>query len=191
MKKSLRWKVTQRDAPVHIGILTVRQHEAAHPESGQRRRFTVIETSDWVNVVALTPDDQVVFVRQFRHGLERVTLEIPGGAIDPGETPRRAAIRELKEETGYVGRRIRKLGVVEPNPAIQANRCHLFLALDVEHRFEAQPDPGEVLEVERHPLGEVPELLRDGRVNHALVAAAFLHLHLAAGGWGRPRERGR
>lgn len=127
-----------------------------------------------MNVVAVTGQGKVVLVRQFRHGTRASTLEIPGGAVDPGDrSPLAAAKRELREETGYVSRRWRRLGIVEPNPAIQSNRCWTFLADGAYPAGEADPDPGEELEVVLVPKTRLESLARRGVIRHALVIAAF------------------
>lgn len=187
-RTSLRWRVVAKHPAVDFRVLSVREQTARHEATGRSGRFTVVELPDWVNVIALTPADDVVLVKQYRHGTGRVTLEIPGGTVDPGEPPAAAARRELREETGYRTRRLRKLGVVEPNPAIQTNRCHLFLALDVEPGPASSPDPEEILEVVTLPLRRIPELLARGRIAHALVVAAFGHLVRISGGFRRPRS---
>src|SRR3954471_12039120 len=104
-------------------------HRRSSEETGREAEFYVLDAPDWVNVVATTEDGMLVLVEQYRHGVERVTLEIPGGMVDLGDaTPEVAARRELLEETGYSADRWAHIGTVDPNPAIQSNRCHTFLA---------------------------------------------------------------
>jgi 8-oxo-dGTP pyrophosphatase MutT (NUDIX family) len=149
--------------------------DGEHPRAG-KRRFSRIEAPDWVNVIALTPDDEVVLLRQYRIGIEKVCLEIPGGMVDPGEDARQAAERELAEETGYTSTSWRHLGTVSPNPAIQNNYLHSYLALDARKTTEQRLDGGEVVSVHTVPLRDVRDLLRRGEIEHALVVTAFAHL---------------
>jgi 8-oxo-dGTP pyrophosphatase MutT (NUDIX family) len=148
------------------------------PEGGAAETFYCIEAPQWVNVIPLTNDDEVLFVRQYRFGVEDFTLEIPGGMCDPGETPLEAARRELREETGYEAGSLAELGHVHPNPALQGNRCYTFLARGLEDKGDPQPDPHEQLELRRVPLDHVPKLIRTGEITHSLVVAAFHLLSL-------------
>lgn len=107
-------------------------------------------------------------------------MEIPGGAIDPGEPPLEAAKRELREETGYESKQWHVLGSIRPNPAILSNTCHLFLALDAEKTAELDLDEAEELEVSLHGLKEIPRMIRDGRIQHSLVVGAFYFYELFA-----------
>jgi ADP-ribose pyrophosphatase len=185
---NLVWQVTDRLPAVDYDVFRIRRHVARHPQTGQRHTFSVLEGPDWVNVIALTSDDDVVLVRQFRHGTERVTLEVPGGCVDPGESPLQAARRELREETGYTAASWRLLGRVEPNPAIQTNACHVFLALEAQLAHDQEPDPAEVMAVERQPLGSMGARILAGDITHALVVAAFGLLVMHSGGWRRPGD---
>jgi 8-oxo-dGTP pyrophosphatase MutT (NUDIX family) len=182
----LRWRVVERTPVRDYRIFRSLAVRAAHPLTGAERDFTVLEVPDWVNVIALTRDDRVVLIRQYRHGAERVHVEIPGGMVDPGEDHATAARRELAEETGYTSGDWRLVGTVEPNPAIHGNRLHTWLALDAERTAECRLDAGEVVTVFTATLGEVTEMLRDGRIDHALVVAAFAHLLLADASLRRP-----
>lgn len=143
------------------------------PGGGAPREFFVVEAPDWINVIPLTDDRRVVLVRQFRFGIGSKTLEIPGGMCDEGESPEVAARRELLEETGYAARSIEPLGWVHPNPAVQTNRCHTFLAEGVYPVGSPNPDPDEAFEVELEPLRSIPSRIASGEISHSLVVAAF------------------
>jgi len=167
---------SQTDASYHI--FSIRTDTTLSPRTGAEHDFYVIESSDWVNVIPITTDQQVVMVRQYRHGSSQVTLEIPGGLVDPGDTPEKAASRELLEETGYQAIEWVKLGAVNPNPAIFSNRCHTFLARNVTKVSGQTPDQTEDIDVVLLPLPDIPGLIRNGVIDHALVIAAFYWLDL-------------
>lgn len=132
---------------VQTPIFRVHEHEAEHPRTGSVRPYVQLESPDWVNVVALTPDGQLVLVRQWRHGTRRFELELPAGMIEPDETPEQAAARELREETGYTADSFSRLGEVAPNAAFQANRCFTVLAEGCRPTSETSFDEGEDIEI--------------------------------------------
>ena len=120
----------------------------------------------------------MVFVNQFRHGTRELTLEIPGGIVDPGESAREAGLREMFEESGYYAHEAIELGWVHPNPALQENRCWSYLAQNVDLIVDDDHVVGtssEAIEVTTVPLDEIPGLLNDKLITHALTIAAFDH----------------
>lgn len=172
----LRWKLGARLPGHDYKIFTTAFVEATHPKIDHPKTFSLIEAVDWVNVLAITTGLQVVMLRQYRPGIDHVCLEIPGGMVDPGEDPMQAALRELREETGYGGGTAKLLGTVAPNPAIQNNYLHTVLVTDAEKLEDPRPEGDEILDVLTVPLNEVRERLVRGEVEHALVVVAFAHL---------------
>ena len=144
-----------------------------HPMSGEVFERLVLESVDWVNIVAIDSAGDVVMVRQFRFGTGYATLETPGGMVDPGEDSLTAAKRELLEETGCGGGEWRYLGAVEPNPAIHDHLCHHWLATDVERVAEPCPGLSELLAVERMSEAQVAQAVRRGVIRHTLALSAL------------------
>jgi len=144
-----------------------------HPGSGKELDRLVLESTDWVNVVALTEEGRIVVVRQYRFGTEVVTTEVPGGLIDPGESHEESAKRELLEETGYASDHWSYLGNVDPNPAVQTNRMHHWLAKGCRLVAEQELDPGEDIEVATLSEEEMRAAVASGEIRHALVLTAL------------------
>lgn len=156
-----------------------------NPRTGQVLKRLVLETPDWVNVVALTRARRLVVVRQYRFGTSQLTLEIPGGVIDRGEEHRAAAERELREETGFTSQRWTYLGAVEPNPAFQTNLCHHWLAEDCDRTHELELDHGEDIALGTITLDEARAGIRSGTIRHALVITALARVLDLSHGAGR------
>jgi len=167
------WKRIHKGQPLDLTILTIREDTVEDPRDGRHHPRVILEAPDWVNIIPVTRDGQVVLIRQFRFGVWKRTLEIPGGMVDQGEDPQAAAVRELEEETGYRPREVIPLGWVHPNPAFQSNRCLSYLALDCEQIHAGQQDASEDITVELRPRDQIPSLILSGEISHALVVTAF------------------
>lgn len=171
------WKETGSRTLVSTGVFELQERRSINPRTGAEIPFFVLESRPWANVIPLTEAGRVIMVRQFRQGTRAVTLEIPGGVIEPGESPEAGARRELLEETGYEAEAMEELGVVHPNPAIQDNVTYTYLATGLRRVADLDPDAAEDLEVVEVDLDEVDELICRGEVTHSLVVAAFYWLH--------------
>jgi ADP-ribose pyrophosphatase len=176
MADDLTWRLGTRIPAAEYRVFKTAFVDGIHPRTGATKRFSLIEAVDWVNVIALTPDQQVVLIKQFRVGANEVCLEIPGGMVDPGETPAEAAARELAEETGYTAPRWHLIGRVSPNPAIMTNWLYTFLAEGAVQTSPQHLEGSEVIDLHVTTLAECNAAIRDGRIDHALVVAAFAHL---------------
>jgi len=132
------------------------------------RPVYTLEHPDWCNVIAITNDDRVVFVRQLRFGTREMSLELPGGMIDPGEDPAAASLRELREETGWEAPRAELLVVTHPNPAFQKNKLCSFVARGARLAGPPKFDEHEECETVLAPLADVPRMLDEGDIVHAL-----------------------
>lgn len=175
------WQELERRREGSFRVFDVWCVNSRSPRTGVAHDFYTIACSDWVNVLAWTEDGRLVFVRQYRHGPDEFTLEIPGGAVDPGEDFLAAGLRELREESGFEAGEARLLGDVNPNPAIFQNTCATVLATGCRPAGELLLDPGEDIQVLTLSPAEVRAAIREGRVDHALVLAAFLWGELAEG----------
>ena len=173
------WQKTGSRPLGDFRIFTLRSDLAVSPRTGKEHEFFVIDCANWVNVIALTTDDHLVMVEQYRHGTNTVELEIPGGMVDRADaSPVAAGVRELREETGYEGENPRILGRILPNPAIQNNTCYSVLVEHCRLRHTVEFDHGEDLITRLVPVGDIPRLVAEGKIQHSLVVVALYYFEL-------------
>ncbi len=175
-----KWKTISSELKLTAIIFRYLKIKSESPTTNKIGDFDVIQCLNWVNVIAITPDQQIVLIKQYRHGTDQVTVEIPGGAVHHGEDVLLAAKRELQEETGYTSSQWIKLGRVDANPAFMSNHCDTYLAMNAEKTHDQDFDPFEEIEVYLKPKEEILQMVKSGEINHSLVVAAFYFLGATA-----------
>jgi 8-oxo-dGTP pyrophosphatase MutT (NUDIX family) len=172
------WRVLASEYVAREPWHTVRVDRVQLPSGKVIPKYWISEHPPWVNVIAVTADERVVLIRQYRHGLGSVHFEIPAGTTDPGDASlESAARRELLEETGYGGGTWSLLMTLSANPALQNNLTYTFLAEGVI-AGPASPDESEDLRVHLVPLADIEELIETGAFVQALHTAPLLKLLL-------------
>ena len=166
------WKVLSSSHPrPHLRI------DTCQAPNGKIIETMILEFGTWATIVAITKQQEVILIKQYRHGAGRVIWETPGGLVEAGESPLHAAQRELLEESGYSAATWVNLGPISPNPDNHTNLMYSFLALDAEKVAAQNLDPTEEIEVYPTPIEEVIRMVRDGEILQALhVSALFLAL---------------
>ena len=165
-------------------IFKLRSERKVSPRTGAEHDFYVIDSVNWVNIVAVTPEQQLVMIEQYRHGSNTVELEIPGGMMDRTESsPVATGLRELREETGYEGSHAEAIGKVFANPAIMSNTCFTIMVRDCHLIHPVEFDGGEDIITRLVPVAELPHLVKTDQIRHSLVVVALYHFDL----WQRQR----
>ena len=176
------WKILSREFIQDFKIFQIKKKRVCSPLTGKVSEVQAIQFPDWVLILAITRDEKVVMVRQYRHGIERVCLELPGGLVDPADdSPVFSAQRELLEETGYRADEIMLIGECFPQPAILSNKCFFYLAKNAVEAQAQHLDSGEDIEIIKIPLKEIPAKIESKEIDHGMVLLAFFFLWMKQG----------
>lgn len=171
----MKWKTLQSEQIFKSGIVSIDKDRCELPDGRIMPHYYTLRFPHWVNIVPVTAHGEVILVQQYRHATGKIHLEAPGGAIDRGENPQLGAIRELREETGYISNQWILLAENHPNPALQDNLIYTYLALGCEDTGEQELDPYEDIQVVKKPLSQIEELVRQGYIDHTIVVASVFH----------------
>ena len=179
MEKNNKWKTLSRDKILHTPVFDVYKEKAVCLRNDFSWNFYTLKCPhNWVTVVAVTADNEIVMVKQFRYGTKSDEIEVPGGLMEEGESPLHAGIRELREETGFVGDNAMVLGKVCPNPAIQGNFCYTVLVENAVKKCETEFDNAEDIQTLLIPLNMIEEYINEGKISHGLALNSLLFYKL-------------
>jgi ADP-ribose pyrophosphatase len=169
------WELKKDESYAKCRVFDVRKQHFIHPSRNLTGDFFVLNSPDWVNVVALTPDNGIVLVRQFRFGLRDLSWEVPGGIMEPDEDPVKTGLRELEEETGWQAQTGKLLASCSPNPAILNNRCHFVLATDLQFHGKTAWDEHEDMQTAVFPEATVMDMVLEQKICHSLALNALMY----------------
>jgi ADP-ribose pyrophosphatase len=177
-----KWDTLSSKEICNLKIFKAVSKDRQHPDSDVRGEFTVLESKDWVNIIPITEKGEIVLIEQYRHGVDEVSLEIPGGLVEFRENPASAAVRELQEETGYASDSEPVfLGEQQPNPAFLNNKCSTFLLENCSFSGETNFDEHEDIKVRLVKKENIESMIKSGEINHGVIITAFYFYSLFCG----------
>ncbi len=177
-----KWLTINKKFLGNFRIFNMLEIERKHPGREKSGNFIVLDSPRWVNIIPITIDNNVVFIEQYRHGIDELTLEVPGGLVEANESTDDAAARECAEETGYLGEGSPLLiGENIPNPAFLNNRCWSYVWTGCRKLKEQNLDGHEDIRVLEIPLKDVKNMVLNGEIKHSLVLTAFFYYFLKFG----------
>ncbi len=176
-----KWITLSSETIASYRVFSIKKKRQKSPIRDRENDFFIIESPDWVNVIPLLDSGEIIFIEQYRHGTDEITLEVPGGCVDPkDDSPLKSAERELREETGFTASKWTHLGSYSPNPAILNNRCHAFLAEGLSLVGNQELDLDEEISIRKYNISQIEKLIRNGVINHSIIITSLylLKLHL-------------
>ncbi len=174
-----KWKTIEKKLAGDYKIFDAYWIERELEKPAKKSKFVVLNSPRWVNIIPITKNMEVVLIRQYRHGIDEITLEIPGGLVEENESPAKAAERECLEETGYRGESDAIfLGENYPNPAFLNNVCYSYLWKNCEKITAQSLDKNEDIDIQIVPLDKAKNLILNGEIKHSLVLTAFFYYFL-------------
>tara|TARA_B100001123_G_scaffold72007_1_gene80848 strand:+ start:237 stop:776 length:540 start_codon:yes stop_codon:yes gene_type:complete len=168
-----KWKTLDTKQIFGNKFFGFREDKVLSPKTESAHPVWVMDAPTWINIIPITKKQKVIMIKQYRFGSREISLEIPGGMVDADEGAFSAAIRELKEETGYGSNEVHEIGKISPNPALMSNQAYSYVAYNVEKIGNQQLDDMEDIEVMEVDLDKIPDLIKNGEINHTLVISAF------------------
>lgn len=170
-----KWKVLSSDYIIQRPWATLRLDKLEMPNGNIKEEYYVLEYPTWVNMVGITEDQEILFVRQYRHGANEIMVELPAGVVEPGEDPELAARRELLEETGYAFDNIEYICELFANPATSGNLTYTYLLQGGKKVQEQELDASEDIEVVLMSIDEAKQFLFDNKIGQALHSSALFY----------------
>jgi len=175
------WLVLKRRMTANYPLFQIEEKNVRSPRTGAVMDVQAIHFPDWVVVLPITRDQTVIMIHQYRHGNEKICLELPGGLVDSDDdSPKTTAQRELLEETGYRSKQIVKIGETYPQPAVLSNRCSFYLANDVERVGEMSLEAGEEISLVHIPINAIPSKIKRQEIDNAMTILAFSYYWMMA-----------
>lgn len=168
-----KWEIRKREEIFNRRIFSIDDLHCYHPGKNVEHNFFIMNNPDWINVVVLTEDNQLVFVKQHRLGTDDITIETVAGLMDGGESPEESARRELLEETGYQAGELLLMKKLSANPAIMSNHIYFYLARNARKIAAQELDHAEDIEVITVPEEEAVHMISDGRIDHTIIVTAL------------------
>ena len=171
-----KWETLDSNFLGNYKVFDLYRKTRKHPKTRKVGDFTALVATDWVNIIPITVEQEIVLVEQYRHGIDAITLEIPAGIMEANENPKAAAERECIEETGYIGKsEAILLGKSRSNPAFLNNYCYHYLWLDCELKQEQHLDENEDIRIVKIPLSAIKNYIAENKIEHSLAISAFYH----------------